>query len=247
MKRSLQVLNCCGSIINKNILFSALSAVTILPVTALLISCNTVKSDYKGTPFSDSVYKSGPQIIPGKLQCEYYDFGGEGVAFHDSDSINSGSGRLNAADGSYLNEFRISEAVDISYTKFRDPAIDNSPYNFVEPEKDKFYVGWTAPGEWTKYTVNIKETGTYELGIMYTSNQNGKISVSVNDIDKTGPLLITATFVASDTIAWRQWHHWNYIDKIARIDLKKGVQTITINTVDIGQMNYDFINFELIK
>ena len=223
--------------------------VIIFPCTCFLTCCQSGKSinTYKGTPYSDSVYKSGAQTIPGKLQCEYYDFGGEGVAFHDTDTINSGSGRLNPADGSYLHEFRKSEAVDISFTKFRDPAIDNSPFNFVEPEKDQFYVGWTAPGEWTKYTVNIEKTGTYELGIMYTSNQNGKISVSVNDVDKTGLLLITSTFVEADTIAWRQWHHWNYIDKLAKIDLKKGLQTITVHTVEIGQMNYDFINFELIK
>ncbi|MEI6424613.1 MAG: hypothetical protein WCP55_20515, partial [Lentisphaerota bacterium] len=42
--------------------------------------------------------------LPGKLQCEYYDLGGEGVAFHETDSINSGSGKLNPADGSYLHE-----------------------------------------------------------------------------------------------------------------------------------------------
>jgi len=227
--------------------FSRLSLVGVITAAIFLHGCQSGISTYKGAPFYDSVYKSGPQTIPGKLQCEYYDSGGEGVAFHDSDSINSGSGRLNPADGSYLNEFRINEAVDISYTKFRDPAIDNSPFNFVEPEKDSFYVGWTAPGEWTKYTVNINETGTYELGIMYTSNQNGKISISVNDVDKTGPIPIASTFVAADSIAWRQWHHWNYIDKLTRLDLKKGIQTITINTIDIGQMNYDYINFELIK
>jgi hypothetical protein len=226
-----------------------LALVIIISCTCFLSGCKSGKSinTYKGTPYSDTVYKSGAQTLPGKLHCEYYDFGGEGVAFHDTDSTNSGSGRLNPADGSYLNEFRINEAVDISYTKFRDPAIDNSPYNLVEPVKDQFYVGWTAPGEWTKYTVNVEKSGTYELGIMYTSNQNGKISVSVNDVDKTGPLLITSTFVAADTIAWRQWHHWNYIGKLAKIDLKKGIQTITINTVEIGQMNYDYINFELLK
>lgn len=207
----------------------------------------TISSSYKGIAFSDSVYKSGPQVIPGKLQCEYYDMGGEGIAFHDNDSINSGSGGLNPADGSYLHEFRKNEAVDISFTKFRDPAIDNNAYNLVEPEKDQFYVGWTNPGEWTKYSINVKKTGTYELGLMYTSNQNGKISISVNDEDKTGPLLVPTTFVAADSIAWRQWHHWNYIDNIALIDLKKGLQTITVHTVDIGQMNYDFINFKLVN
>jgi hypothetical protein len=212
----------------------------------ILLSChpNSI-GDYKGKTYSDVRYHSGPQTIPGKLQCEFYDFGGEGVAFHDNDTINSGSGRLNPADGSYLNEFRINEAVDISFTKFRDPAIDNNPYNFVEPEKDQLYVGWTAPGEWTKYTVNVTKTGTYTIGIMYTSNQNGKISFSVNDKDVTGPLSIPSTFVKADSVPWRQWHHWNYIDQITRIDLKKGLQIITFHTVEIGQMNYDYLNFKL--
>ncbi len=205
------------------------------------------KEKYKGKPFADSKYKGGAQTIPGKLQCEYYDLGGEGIAYHDADSINSGSGRLNPADGSYLNEFRINEPVDISYTKFRDPAIDNSPYNLVEPEKDQLYVGWTKPGEWIKYTVNVEKGGTYQLGIMFTSNKDGKISISVNDQDATGPLLIPSTFVAADSVAWRQWHHWNYLDQIGRIDLRKGLQTITIHTVDKGDMNYDYINFKFIK
>jgi len=203
--------------------------------------------NYKGKPYFDVKYHAGPQTIPGKLQCEYYDSGGEGIAYHDSDTINSGSGSLNRADGSYLNEFRINEAVDISYTKFRDPPIDNNPYNLVRPEKDQLYVGWTAPGEWIKYTIKVTKTGTYQLGIMFTANQNGKISISVNDIDATGAISIPSTFVEADTVAWRQWHHWNYIDRIALIDLKKGVQTLTLHTVEIGQMNYDFISFKLVK
>jgi hypothetical protein len=211
--------------------------------------CNSKSSigNYRGTPYIDSVYKKGAQIIPGKLQCEYYDLGGEGIAYHDNDSINSGSGHLNPSDGSYLNEFRIKEAVDISYTKFREPAIDNNSFNFVEPEKDQLYVGWTSPGEWTKYTINVEAAGSYRLGLMYTSNQNGKILFSVNDVDITGPISVPSTYVAGDSVAWRQWHHWNYIDQIARIDLKKGLQTITLHTVEIGQMNYDFITFKLVK
>lgn len=203
--------------------------------------------NYRGTPYTDSVYKKGAQIIPGKLQCEYFDFGGEGIAYHDNDSINSGSGHLNPSDGSYLNEFRIREAVDISYTKFREPAIDNNSFNFVEPEKDQLYVGWTSPGEWTKYTINVEAAGSYKLGLMYTSNQNGIISFSVNDVDITGPISVPSTFVPADSVAWRQWHHWNYIDNIANVYLKKGLQTFTIHTVEIGQMNYDYINFQKVN
>ena len=214
----------------------------------ILASCHSdFRGDYKGIPYADIMYHAGPQVIPGRLQCEYYDLGGEGISFHDTDTINSGSGRLNPDDGSYLHEFRISEAVDISFTKFQDPAIDNSPYNLVEPKKDQLYIGWTMPGEWTRYTVKVKKTGTYQLGIMYTSNRSGKISISVNDKDATGPVFIPSTFIKEDTVAWRQWHHWNYIDHIARIDLKKGLQTITLHTIETGQMNYDYISFELVK
>src|ERR1039458_4900191 len=53
----------------------------------------------------------GPQKIPGKVLCAYYDLGGEGVAYHDSDPKNHGSGELNPADCTYLNEFRIHEGV----------------------------------------------------------------------------------------------------------------------------------------
>ena len=217
--------------------------------TILFHRCNPKSSigNYGGTPYADSVYKNGAQIIPGRLQCEYYDLGGEGVAYHDNDSINSGSGHLNPSDGSYLNEFRISEAVDISYTKFREPAIDNNSFNFVEPEKDQLYVGWTSPGEWTKYTIKVEEAGNYKLGLMYTSNQNGEISFSVNDKDISGPVSVPSTFVPADSVAWRQWHHWNYIDNIANIILKEGLQTFTIHTVETGQMNYDFINFQKVN
>lgn len=215
----------------------------------LFISCNDSGSlgNYKGTPYTDSVYKKGIQIIPGKLQCEYYDQGGEGISFHDSDSINSGSGALNKADGTYLNEFRMNEAVDISFTKFYDPPIDNSEYNFVETEKNQLYVGWTSPGEWVKYTVDVKQKGVYQLGLMFTANQDGKIAFSINDVKVTTPITIPSTYVEADTIGFRQWHHWNYIDSLVQIPIEKGIQTFTIHTEEVGEMNYDYINFKLVK
>jgi len=228
---------------------TALAIGIILLSILFLEACNSNKNvgKYDGLPFEDLVYINGAQKVPGKLQCEYYDKGGEGVAYHESDSINSGSGGLNKADGSYLHEFRIDEAVDISYTKFQNPPIDNNAYNFVDPEKDQLYVGWTAPGEWTKYTIDVEIEGTYSLDLMFTANQDAKISFSLNDIDVSGPISIPSTFVAEDTIAMRQWHHWNYIEDIAQIHLKEGIQTFTLHTVEIGSMNYDFLHFKLVE
>lgn len=230
-----------NSILNKTLLYFAFLTLTI----SVSEACYAQKSrgKYKGTPYVDTNYKKGAQKIPGRLQCALYDLGGEGIAYHDLDSINSGSGKLNKADDSYLNGFRINESVDISYTKFRNPPIDNTIYNFVEPEKDQFYMGWTKPGEWIKYSIQVLTEGNYQLGLMFTSNKNGKISFSVNDKDLTGPITIPSTYIAADTVAWRQWHHWNYVDKLAIIHIKKGLQTFTIHTVELGDMNYNYINF----
>ena len=201
-------------------------------------------SNYSGKPYTDAEYKTGMQIIPGRVYGAYFDVGGEGIAYHDTDEKNNGSGALNALDGSYLHSFRVDESVDISYTKTND--IDDSEFNFVEPPMNVLYVGWTEPGEWTKYTVKVEKTGKYRVGLMYTSNRGGKISLSVNDQDATGALDVPSTYRDDDPVDWRQWHHWNKIDGIAEIFLKKGVQTLTLHTVEQGQMNYMWLDFEWI-
>jgi hypothetical protein len=199
---------------------------------------------YKGTPFHDSKYNGGAQKIPGTVMCAYYDFGGEGVAYHDSDAKNNGSGALNPANGSYLNEFRMDEGVDISYTKFGlDPKIDDNPYNKVAPPAGLLYVGWTEPGEWFNITVNVLGSGEYTADLLYTSNRGGTISVDVNGGQTTGPLRIVSTYDAADPVAWRQWHHWNVARDLIRLHLDKGRNVLTIHTITEGQMNYATLDF----
>jgi hypothetical protein len=212
---------------------NTVSYMVLMIVPAFLFSCNS----YKGMPFPGV-----PQEIPGKVQCEFYDLGGEGVAYHDSDSINNGSGKLNPVNGNPLHEFRIKEGVDISYTKTN--GTDDNPYNDVMPEMNQLYVGWTEPGEWIKYTVNVKETGDYTIGLMYTSNRGGGIEVLGRDSVSSGLMKVQSTYKDADTIAWRQWHHWNKSDSLGKIHLKAGMQVITLKTVTNGNMNYDYLEFK---
>ena len=118
------------------------------------------------------------QTIPGKIECEFYDRGGEGISYHDADSINNGSGKLNPADGNYMNEFRMNEGVDISYTKSNN--IDNNPFSKSPPLMDQLYVGWTQPGEWIKYTIQAKESGVYRVSLMYTANGDGAVTFDID-------------------------------------------------------------------
>ncbi len=216
-----------------------------------LVTCMAAASSagflahYKGTSFEDSRYHGGSQQIPGKVMCAYYDLGGEGVAYHDSDAVNNGSGKLNPADGSYLNEFRMKEGVDISYTKFgRDPKIDDTEFDKVQPPPDLFYVGWTEPGEWFNITVDVKNAGWYTADLLYTSNRGGAISLDVNGKPATGPLTIASTYDEKDPVAWRQWHHWNVAAGIAKLKLAAGKNVLTVHIVAEGQMNLAYFDFK---
>jgi hypothetical protein len=151
------------------------------------ISKTDYLAQYKGTPYHDSRYQGGAQRIPGTILCAYYDLGGEGVAYHDSDVKNNGSGTLNPADGTYLHEFRMSEGVDTSFTKFGlDPQIDDNPFEAVKPPADLLYVGWTEPGEWFNITVDVAQAGVYSADLLYTSNRGGTISFDVNGSPRLG-------------------------------------------------------------
>jgi hypothetical protein len=195
------------------------------------------QNTYSGKPWQNKI-----QQIPGRIECEYYDEGGEGIAYHDSDSINNGSGKLNPANGSYLNEFRMKEGVDISYTKTGD--IDDNKYNKVSRDLNKFYIGWTVPGEWIKYTIKVNESGVYNVALMYTANGDGAISFDLDSKELTGPLKIISTRDDRDTVKWRQWHHWNKMDQLATVKLEKGSHVLTIHIVANGNMNLDYLAFK---
>ena len=182
-----------------------------------------------------------PQQIPGKIECEFYDQGGEGFAYHDTDAVNNGSGKLNPVNGNPLNEFRINEGVDISYSKADD--IDNNPFNKVPRSIGDLYVGWTVPTEWINYTVEVTKSGTYTIGLFYTANGDGEISIDVNGKDATGKMKIASTYDDKDPIDWRQWHHWNSSASIGTIKLKKGKQVLRLHIVSNGNMNFDYLTF----
>jgi hypothetical protein len=214
---------------------------------------------YLGIPYHDARYQGGPQVIPGKLQNEYYDTldvseaqkaagAGQDITYHDTDNKNDGSGGLNGK-GNYHKEFRISESPDISYTKFNNPGnlIDDSTFNVVKPEPDSLYLGWIAPGEWVNYTVEVQTEGDYTLNILFTSKFGGHISFDSDGVDITGPLAIPVTANATDPIEWRKAHHWNKINNLGKFHLKKGRQVLTLHFIDKPVMNFDYMEFVLAK
>jgi hypothetical protein len=194
---------------------------------------------YRGQPFADEFHKAGPQSIPGIVQCALYDLGGEGVAYHDTTSENEGSNGLNRdpdherAHGShYVWHFRAKESVDISYVK--DWADLNHP-NPVTPPVNLLYLGWTSDGEWTNYTVDVKEPGTYSIKALY-SHRAGAVRFDLNGKPAAAGQVPRAT---------ESWHHWDY-GPIATITFPEaGLQLLTFH-YDSGN-NWAWWVFEKVK
>jgi len=190
--------------ISNSILAKAASAFLLL--FPLSPAFGQIPADYKGTPYvDDTLGFKGPQEIPGRLELAYYDFGGEGVAYHDTSPINEGA-KLNHEvheDGSHWRPgvpyhiafFRENEGVDISYTK--DWADYKKP-NVVEPMVNQLYIGWEADGEWTNYTIDVKAPGRYKIITVY-ANYDNKAELWLNN------KLATKLFLPKNTGYYHQW------------------------------------------
>jgi hypothetical protein len=195
-------------------------------------------------PYHDTRYSGGPQKIPGRVLCAYYDLGGEGVAYRDGDPKHHGSGESNPADGTCLTELRINEGVDTSYTKvLRKPdPIDDNPFDKVVPPADLLYVGCTEPGEWFNITVEVTHAGTCAADFLYTSNRGGTISIDVNGNGATGLLQFAATNDPADPLASRQWHHRNLASQLFQFRLNKEKNVLTVHILTGGNMNLAYFD-----
>jgi hypothetical protein len=104
------------------------------------------------TPYGGTAW-----AIPGIIQAENFDVGGEGIAYHDVDAPNIG--------GAYR-----ASGVDIA------GGMDGSSI-----------IGWTKAGEWLEYTVNVAAAGNYTLEARVSAwDSSGKFHVEFNGVDKTG-------------------------------------------------------------
>ena len=208
-----------------------------LSTTALLRAA--VPADYPGQPFHDAVHQTGAPSIPGIVQCALYDLGGEGVAYHDTDATNNGSGKLNLEPGhqrahasSYIWHFRQHEGVDLSFVK--DWA-DLNHTNLVSPHINQLYLGWTADGEWCNYTVNVARPGVYRIKCLYSYQTNTVI------FDLNGKSAATCRL----PVPTASYHHWNFAEIGAIQFPTAGLQLLTFH---YGQgNNFAYFEFEPVE
>jgi len=104
-------------------------------------------------------------IIPGTIEAEDFDNGCPEDAYFDKDEGNQGG------------RYRTNLGIDIDTCS-----------------EGGFVVGWTNPGEWMAYTVNVKKTSTYEVSFYIAApSDNAKIHLECDDKDISGIILLPNT------------------------------------------------------
>lgn len=114
---------------------------------------SVVMTDSKGKSYTakksfevkapQSPYKGVASVLPGAVEMENYDEGGEGMAFHDSDEKNEGK-------------------------DYRDDGVDIEEFSTGE-----YAIGWTKSGEWTEYTLEVKYDDEYTWTAYAASGSDG--------------------------------------------------------------------------
>ncbi|MBU1097597.1 MAG: hypothetical protein CVV23_11590 [Ignavibacteriae bacterium HGW-Ignavibacteriae-2] len=149
-----------------------------------------IQAPYLGVPIS----------VPGLIEAENYDIGGQGIAYNDSDPlINNG---LQSG-----TQFRQSEGVDIQTS-------GEGGYN----------VGWIEDGEWLNYMISVKSSGIYSLIVRAaTPNSGSKFRIEIDGQDLTGSVNILSTggYQNWGTIT-RPGINLKYGDHVLKIIAEKG-------------------------
>ena len=112
---------------------------------SLLSAIKQVVDERSGSS-TQSPYGGTVRNIPGTIEAEHYDNGGEGVAYHDLSSGNSG-GALR------------SDNVDIEATTDTGGGQN---------------IGWIQAGEWLEYTVNVTTAGVQTIQARVAATAAGK-------------------------------------------------------------------------
>jgi beta-glucosidase len=150
--------------------------------------------------------------VPGTVQVANYDTGGQGVAYS-----------VATANGS-ANSYR-SDGVDLETTADTlDTTVAGGAYD----------MGWTTPGQWFKYTVNVATAGSYTVSFRVASPY--AITDALHIANSAGTNL-TGSVAVPNTGSYEVW-----TTVTASVTLPAGTQTLTVDQ-DSNGWNFHYLSF----
>jgi len=151
-------------------------------------------------------YGGTPAAIPGIVQAENYDTGGAGFGYN----VNSTNGTANG--------YR-PDGVDLETTTDTGGGLN---------------LGWTAGGQWFRYTVNVATAGTYTVGFRVSAPT--AVTDALHLANSSGANLSGLVSVP----ATGGWQNWTNVS--ATVTLPAGQQVLTIFQ-DAGGWNINYSSF----
>ena len=162
---------------------------------------------------------SGQNTIPGVLYASDYDLGVMNYAYSDSDyatyHINTDNFQAWNQGWQYRND-----GVDIE--------------NSSDTDGNGFQVGFTSQDEWLIFTVEIQESGFYNIVTRYASTSSGIFSLELD-----------GTPIADNIILYNTGSYSNFVNKLTQgIFLPQGTFKLKMKMVT-GGYNLSTVNFDI--
>ena len=151
-----------------------------------------------GGSTTEAPYGGTAAAIPGTVMAENYDTGGQGVAYNVTST--------NGTDNGYR-----SDGIDLETAS--SPATGND-------------LGWTASGQWFKYTVNVATAGTYNVTFLVAGNSGASDAFHLSNSSGTN---LTGSVAVPNTGGWQTW-----TTVTTSVTLPAGKQTLTLNEDNSG-------------
>lgn len=168
---------------------------------AVVVTTDSVRYERIGafTAYNPRSTFKGVIELPGTLQAENFDIGGEGVSYHDTDTRNEGTTAYRSNGG----------GVDI--------VNGNGGYA----------IGYTATGEWLEYSVDVKKAGLYSFDAYVSSGATtSSISLMLNTdnayVTLTNPIGVPC-------VTPNNWDTYKAVHGRMLVKLEEGKQILRIN------------------
>jgi hypothetical protein len=174
-----------------------------------LIGCSTSDGG-DSRQSSTRPYLGKLHVIPGIIELEDFDEGNEGAAYHDLEPENQ----------------------EKKEPPYRKTGVD---LEWREAASGKFNVGWTRPGEWLIYTVDVKQTGTYRIDMhVACKGPGGTFRLEFDGVDRTGPITVP------DTGGWEHLKPFSHVGVklVAGRQVMKVVMATGGTSGSIGDIDY---------
>ncbi|MBQ0019859.1 MAG: endo-1,4-beta-xylanase [Bacteroidales bacterium] len=169
-------------------------------------------------------FKTTLPTLPGTIQCEDFDKGADGIAFHDMNSQKQGDASSYRSDATGID-------------------VGNGLSGKV--------VGYTEVGEWMEYTVNVKEAGLYSFDISYsTPNADATISLALSDGHGTLTPLTSDKVLLAQTSTSGSWSTAKIVHGRMLIPLEEGQQILRLTITGCSSQyvaNLDKIQFKKVN